>query len=61
MLRFNADVINRADLCNRRVLQIENPLLPEKTPLTRKELWFDPYDAKAGVCAKVTGKGNGGK
>jgi hypothetical protein len=52
MLQFNADVIKRADLCSRMVLQIDNPLLPEKTPLARKELWFDPFDEKTGICKK---------
>lgn len=62
MLQFNADVIKRADLCSRLVLQVDNPLLPEKTPLSRKELWFDPYDEKTGICAKPTSaRGNRGK
>ena len=49
MLKFNADIIKRADLCNRRVFEIENPLLTTQTPLARKELWFDPYDPKTGI------------
>ncbi|MEC5386903.1 hypothetical protein VVD49_14305 [Uliginosibacterium sp. H3] len=55
MLQFNADVIRRAALCERLVLQIPNPLLPEGTPLARKELWFDPFDEKTGICAKSGG------
>lgn len=52
MLQSHADIIKRADLCGRLVLQIENPLLSAKTPLARKELWFDPYDERAGICRK---------
>jgi len=33
--------IDILDLTNRRVIEVGNPLLPEKTPLDRKELWFD--------------------
>jgi hypothetical protein len=33
--------INILDLKNRRVIDVGNPLLPEKTPLDREELWFD--------------------
>ena len=33
--------IDLLDLKNRKVIEVGNPLLPEKTPLDRKELWFD--------------------
>lgn len=33
--------IDMLDLKNRRVIEVGNPLLPENTPLDRKELWFD--------------------
>lgn len=33
--------INISDLKNRRIIDVGNPLLPAKTPLERKELWFD--------------------
>jgi hypothetical protein len=36
------DVINRANLQNRTVIKIENPLLPEQTPVNDLSLWFDP-------------------
>lgn len=36
------DVINRANLQNRTVIKIKNPLLPEKTPVNDLSLWFDP-------------------
>jgi hypothetical protein len=33
--------IDILDLKSRRIIEVGNPLLPEKTPLDRKELWFD--------------------
>ncbi|WP_018275818.1 transporter substrate-binding domain-containing protein [Teredinibacter turnerae] len=42
---FNANFANaiaRANLPHRRVLHVNNPLLPAKTPVHRKELWFQP-------------------
>ncbi|WP_038002486.1 transporter substrate-binding domain-containing protein [Teredinibacter turnerae] len=42
---FNANFANaiaRANLPQRRVLTVNNPLLPAKTPVQRKELWFQP-------------------
>ncbi|GAB2880054.1 hypothetical protein GCM10027046_05100 [Uliginosibacterium flavum] len=50
MLQFNAEVIARADLCSRRIIEIENPMLSSQTPLSRKELWFNPRDPKTGIC-----------
>ncbi len=32
----------RGNLQNRRVIDLENPYLTEKTPLQRAELWFEP-------------------
>lgn len=32
---------NKAKLHERNIINIGNPLLPEKTPLHRKELWLD--------------------
>ena len=52
MLKFNEDIIMRADLCNRRVFHLNNPMLTPQTPLKRKELWFDPFDPKTGICRK---------
>lgn len=37
------DVITKANLKNRTLIRLENPGLPEKTPLDDKSLWFDPY------------------
>ena len=35
--------IQKANLNNRRILRLTNPLLPKDTPLDRPELWFDPF------------------
>ncbi len=37
------DVINKANLKNRRIIHLDNPSLPKNTPLDDKSLWFDPY------------------
>ena len=50
VLQHNADMLARARLCERRMLNIENPLLSPETPLKRKELWFDPRDPRNGLC-----------
>ncbi|MFT3737018.1 MAG: hypothetical protein QM776_18735 [Rhodocyclaceae bacterium] len=57
MLKFNADLIKRADLCRRTVFQIPNPTLSDATPLQRKEVWFDPFDPKRGICARTASVG----
>jgi hypothetical protein len=36
------DVMQKANMKNRRLFKIENPLLSKETPLERSELWFDP-------------------
>jgi ABC-type amino acid transport substrate-binding protein len=38
------DVIEKANMKNRRVFYLENPTLSKETPLDRAELWFDPQD-----------------
>lgn len=52
MLRYHQDLIDQANFCARRIFHVPNPLLPSQTPLSRKELWFDPYDPKTGICKK---------
>lgn len=37
------DVIAKANLKSRRLIRLENPGLPEKTPVNDKSLWLDPY------------------
>lgn len=41
--KYFAENIERANLHNRRIIQLPNPLLPKDTPLDRPELWFDPF------------------
>ncbi|MGD8176548.1 substrate-binding periplasmic protein [Marinimicrobium sp. ARAG 43.8] len=36
------DMLERADLKNRTLLRLENPLLTPETPLDRQELWYQP-------------------
>lgn len=36
------DVIRNANLADRKVIRLTNPLLPEKTPINDPSLWFDP-------------------
>jgi hypothetical protein len=36
------DVIEKADMKNRRVFYLDNPTLTKETQLNRSELWFDP-------------------
>ncbi len=41
-LAFNREAIERAGLAQRRVIRLDNPLLPKETPIKRSELWFRP-------------------
>ncbi|MET7014090.1 hypothetical protein [Uliginosibacterium flavum] len=56
VMNYHAEMIKRANFCSRRVFHIENPFLSDKTPLQRKELWFNPYDPKTGICPVSTQK-----
>jgi len=38
--RYNKAFIEQADLQNRTIIPLDNPLLPPQTPLGRKELWY---------------------
>jgi len=40
------NAIDKANVKNRIVFEIENPTLSENTPLTRKELWFNPLEVQ---------------
>lgn len=42
--KYNNAAIQRADMANRRIIEIRNHLLPEATPLDDESLWFDPLD-----------------
>ncbi len=35
-------VLEKADLKNRRIFELKNPLLPKETPLNDKRLWYTP-------------------
>lgn len=41
-LKHHGRALEQANLRQRRVLQIPNPLLPPETPLQDSSLWFDP-------------------
>ncbi|MDP5240101.1 hypothetical protein Q9Q94_11205 [Uliginosibacterium sp. 31-16] len=53
MKDYHADMIRQANFCSRRLFRIPNPLLSAKTPLDRKEFWFNPYDPKTGICPQT--------
>ncbi len=36
------DVMQKANMKNRKLFKLDNPLLSKETPIGRKELWFDP-------------------
>lgn len=38
--------LQRANLPQRRLIELDNPLLPSATPLQRRELWFSPPAAR---------------
>lgn len=40
--KYNANAIEKANFKGRRVIRIENSILPKATPLSDKSLWFDP-------------------
>jgi hypothetical protein len=48
------DVIQVADLPNRRAIHIPNPFLPKATPLDRPELWLSIEDLKRGSSKAAT-------
>lgn len=41
--KFNQKHIDSVDLRSRRLIKLENPLLPASVPLEKKELWYDPF------------------
>ncbi len=40
--KYHTSLLSRANLKNRTVIKLKNPLLPPETPLERKELWYKP-------------------
>ncbi|MEC5385072.1 hypothetical protein VVD49_05015 [Uliginosibacterium sp. H3] len=51
---YHAEMLQRAELCARHIIRLDNPFLSASNPLSRKELWFDPYDKKRGICNSVS-------
>ncbi|WP_051249749.1 hypothetical protein [Maridesulfovibrio zosterae] len=41
---FNKSNIDKANLKNRTIFKLENPLLPPETPFDQKQLWFNPLE-----------------
>jgi len=41
--QYNSDAIKEANIESRRIIQIDNPFVPESTPLSDKSLWFNPF------------------
>ncbi len=41
--KFNQKHIDSVNLKHRRLIKLENPLLPPSVPFDRKELWYDPF------------------
>jgi hypothetical protein len=46
--RYHGDAIRQARLGERRLLKLDNPLLPPETPLADRRLWFDPKADQTG-------------
>jgi hypothetical protein len=44
--KHKGPLIARANLKNRRVFRIGNPSLSKETPLSRRELWYDPFEGR---------------
>lgn len=47
------DVLDRADLPNRRAFYIPNPFLPKATPLDRKDIWITIDDLRARAAKNI--------
>lgn len=45
-LEYHGDVLARAKIKDRLVIDLPNPFLPPQTPLARKELWFHSEPAR---------------
>lgn len=40
------ELVKNSNLRARKIINIENPLLPSDTPVNRQELWFDPMNSQ---------------
>lgn len=43
-LKYNNAAIERARMANRRVIRVENHLLPPETPVDDESLWYSPFN-----------------
>jgi hypothetical protein len=41
------DALRQSKLDQRRIISLQNPFLPQLTPLDRPELWYQPADVSA--------------
>ncbi|WP_158592146.1 substrate-binding periplasmic protein [Noviherbaspirillum sedimenti] len=41
---YYGECVRKADLRQRKVIRLRNPLLPDETPLLQQQLWFRPLD-----------------
>ena len=41
--KYNKEEIERFNIDKRKFFKINNPFIPEKTPLYQTELWYDPF------------------
>lgn len=44
--QYHGETLRQARLDQRRVIELQNPDLPEQTPFARKELWYQPNAPK---------------
>lgn len=51
MLTHHKTYLTRAKLCSRRVFEVANPNVGGDF-LKRKEVWFDPFNPKNGLCSR---------
>ena len=55
LIAYYGDMLHRARLCERQVIELPLPTLPAELA-NRPELWFDPLDPRNGICAGRAGK-----
>ncbi|MGH1539325.1 MAG: substrate-binding periplasmic protein [Arenicella sp.] len=46
-LKYHAATIEKANMGQRRLFRLENPLLPPETPFNNDKLWYDPLSITA--------------
>ncbi|MGI0115607.1 substrate-binding periplasmic protein [Zooshikella sp. RANM57] len=40
--KYSGDAVSKANIANRRIIKITNPMLPPETPVDDERLWFKP-------------------